>query len=96
MKGLEIDEFSRGKMDATLKELMEGRGGVKHLLGRSARHAVPARQQAAGRFACSPGDSIRHALPVTSYAPVESVSGRDYFSRPARGALRPVSVTAAE
>ncbi|OGA13785.1 MAG: malate dehydrogenase [Betaproteobacteria bacterium RIFCSPLOWO2_12_FULL_63_13] len=32
VKGLEIDEFSRGKMDATLKELMEERDGVKHLL----------------------------------------------------------------
>jgi len=32
-EGLEIDEFSRGKMDATLKELMEERDGVKHLLG---------------------------------------------------------------
>ena len=33
VKGLEIDEFSRGKMDATLKELQEEREGVKHLLG---------------------------------------------------------------
>jgi len=33
VKGLEIDEFSRGKMDATLKELTEERDGVKHLLG---------------------------------------------------------------
>ena len=33
VKGLEIDDFSRGKMDATLKELMEERDGVKHLLG---------------------------------------------------------------
>jgi malate dehydrogenase len=33
VKGLEIDEFSRGKMDATLKELLEEREGVKHLLG---------------------------------------------------------------
>jgi len=33
VKGLEVDEFSRGKMDATLKELMEERDGVKHLLG---------------------------------------------------------------
>ena len=31
--GLEIDEFSRGKMDNTLKELLEEREGVKHLLG---------------------------------------------------------------
>jgi malate dehydrogenase len=31
--GLEIDDFSRGKMDATLKELLEEREGVKHLLG---------------------------------------------------------------
>ena len=30
--GLEIDEFSRGKMDATLKELEEERAGVAHLL----------------------------------------------------------------
>ena len=30
--GLEIDEFSRGKMDATLKELDEERAGVAHLL----------------------------------------------------------------
>jgi malate dehydrogenase len=33
IRGLEIDEFSRGKMDFTLKELMEEREGVKHLLG---------------------------------------------------------------
>jgi malate dehydrogenase len=32
IKGLEIDEFSRGKMDNTLKELLEERDGVKHLL----------------------------------------------------------------
>ncbi|MFZ5511867.1 MAG: malate dehydrogenase [Pseudomonadota bacterium] len=33
VKGLEIDAFSREKMDATLKELLEERDGVKHLLG---------------------------------------------------------------
>ena len=33
VKGLEIDEFSRSKMDATLKELQEERDAVKHLLG---------------------------------------------------------------
>jgi malate dehydrogenase len=33
IKGLEIDDWSRGKMDATLKELLEERDGVKHLLG---------------------------------------------------------------
>ncbi len=33
IKGLEVDEFSRGRMDATLKELFEERDGVKHLLG---------------------------------------------------------------
>jgi malate dehydrogenase len=32
IKGLEIDEFSRGKMNATLKELEEERAGVAHLL----------------------------------------------------------------
>jgi malate dehydrogenase len=32
VKGLEIDAFSREKMDATLKELSEEREGVKHLL----------------------------------------------------------------
>ncbi len=32
IKGLVIDEFSRGKMDATLKELEEERAGVAHLL----------------------------------------------------------------
>ncbi len=32
IKGLEIDEFSRGKMDGTLKELEEERAGVAHLL----------------------------------------------------------------
>jgi malate dehydrogenase len=31
--GLEIDEFSRGKMDATLKELEDEKAGVAHLLG---------------------------------------------------------------
>ncbi|MFN7572974.1 MAG: malate dehydrogenase [Betaproteobacteria bacterium] len=33
VKGLEIDEYSRSKMDATLKELLEERDGVAHLLG---------------------------------------------------------------
>ncbi|MBI2312773.1 MAG: malate dehydrogenase [Betaproteobacteria bacterium] len=33
VKGLDIDGFSREKMDATLKELLEERDGVKHLLG---------------------------------------------------------------
>jgi malate dehydrogenase len=33
VKGLEIDAFSREKMDATLKELMEEREGVKSLIG---------------------------------------------------------------
>ncbi len=33
VKGLQIDEFSRGRMDNTLKELLEERDGVKHLLG---------------------------------------------------------------
>jgi malate dehydrogenase len=32
VKGLEIDAFSRQKMDNTLKELLEERDGVKHLL----------------------------------------------------------------
>jgi len=33
VKGLEVSEFSRGRMNATLKELHEEREGVKHLLG---------------------------------------------------------------
>src|SRR5690606_14691486 len=33
VKGLEIDEFSRARMDATLAELNEEREGVAHLLG---------------------------------------------------------------
>jgi len=33
VKGLEIDDWSRGRMDATLKEILEERDGVKHLLG---------------------------------------------------------------
>ena len=33
VKGLEIDAFSRGKMDATLKELQEEQDGVKAMLG---------------------------------------------------------------
>ena len=33
VKGLEIDPFSREKMDGTLKELQEERDGVKHLVG---------------------------------------------------------------
>jgi malate dehydrogenase len=33
VKGLAIDEFSRSRMDNTLKELLEERDGVKHLLG---------------------------------------------------------------
>ena len=34
VKGLEVSEFSRKRMDATLKELHEERDGVKHLLGK--------------------------------------------------------------
>lgn len=33
VQGLEIDAFSREKMDFTLKELTDERDGVKHLLG---------------------------------------------------------------
>jgi malate dehydrogenase len=33
VQGLEIDEFSRSRMDLTLNELLEERDGVKHLLG---------------------------------------------------------------
>jgi len=33
VEGLEIDEFSRSRMDATLAELFEERDGVAHLLG---------------------------------------------------------------
>jgi malate dehydrogenase len=33
VKGLDIDTFSREKMDFTLKELLEEQDGVKHLLG---------------------------------------------------------------
>src|SRR5690606_498411 len=32
VRDLEIDDFSRQKMDATLKELLEERDGIKHLL----------------------------------------------------------------
>ena len=32
IKDLEIDAFSRGKMDATLKELEDERAGVAHML----------------------------------------------------------------
>jgi len=34
VKGIEISDFSRKRMDATLKELHEERDGVKHLLGK--------------------------------------------------------------
>ena len=34
VQGLEVSAFSRGKIDATLKELHEERDGVKHLLGK--------------------------------------------------------------
>jgi malate dehydrogenase len=34
VKGIEVSEFSRKRMDATLKELQEEREGVKHLLGK--------------------------------------------------------------
>jgi malate dehydrogenase len=33
VKGVEVSEFSRKRMDATLKELHEERDGVRHLLG---------------------------------------------------------------
>ncbi|MCB1659253.1 MAG: malate dehydrogenase, partial [Pseudomonadales bacterium] len=32
IQGLEIDSFSRERMDFTLNELLEERDGVKHLL----------------------------------------------------------------
>ena len=34
VKGIEVSEFSRKRMDATLRELHEERDGVKHLLGK--------------------------------------------------------------
>jgi malate dehydrogenase len=34
VKGIEVSEFGRKRMDATLKELHEEREGVKHLLGK--------------------------------------------------------------
>ena len=34
VKGVDLSEFSRARVDATLKELHEERDGVKHLLGR--------------------------------------------------------------
>jgi len=34
VRGIEVSEFSRKRMDATLKELHEERDGVKHLLGK--------------------------------------------------------------
>ena len=33
VKGLEVSEFSRARMQATLKELHEERDSIKHLLG---------------------------------------------------------------
>jgi malate dehydrogenase len=33
VEGLEIDAFSREKLEFTLKELLEERDGVQHLLG---------------------------------------------------------------
>ena len=33
VQGLEVSEFGRKRMDATLKELHEEREGIKHLLG---------------------------------------------------------------
>lgn len=33
VKGLEVDTFSKEKMEFTLKELTDERDGVKHLLG---------------------------------------------------------------
>jgi malate dehydrogenase len=33
VKGIDISDFSRSRMQATLKELQEERDGVKHLLG---------------------------------------------------------------
>jgi malate dehydrogenase len=33
VQGLEIDEFSRERINVTLKELQEERDGVKHLVG---------------------------------------------------------------
>ena len=33
VKGIDVSDFSRARMQATLKELHEERDGVKHLLG---------------------------------------------------------------
>ena len=33
VKGIDVSEFSRGRMQATLKELQEERDAIKHLLG---------------------------------------------------------------
>ena len=40
IKGLQIDEFSRSRMDNTLNELLEERDGVKDLLGQSQKEEV--------------------------------------------------------
>jgi malate dehydrogenase len=40
IKGLDIDAFSRERMDKTLKELLEERDGVKDLLGEPQKEAV--------------------------------------------------------
>ncbi len=39
VKGLEIDAFSREKMDFTLKELLEEQAGVKDMLAQAAAKA---------------------------------------------------------
>ena len=33
VKGIDVSDFSRGRMQATLKELQEERDAIKHLLG---------------------------------------------------------------
>ena len=33
VKGIDVSDFSRGRMNATLKELQEERDAIKHLLG---------------------------------------------------------------
>ena len=69
VQGLQVSEFGRARIDATLKELHEERDGVKHLLGRGPRTdevlpSAPVDAVLAGQQPALPGEGRRRSRPT--------------------------------
>ena len=85
--GLEIDPWSRGRMDATLKELLEERDGVKHLLanrdiGRRHCRTTAARRDRRSHF-------LQAVFAAGDQADASLLRGQDLGQRPADAARGP-------